>query len=185
MIYQPLWFIGAILTPVLLAASAVPTALRRRYFYTYMLSWLLLGSLLAGVFLSGGPVFYGYYTGDEARFAALGPFLRSHDLPLVSAAELQELLLTAARSGVDSGVGGISAFPSMHLSMTMLTVLLLGTLWRWSWWLSLPVLIAMQLGSVWLGWHYAIDGYFSIIATALIWFAVGGMQRWWHNRHHA
>jgi hypothetical protein len=38
--------------------------------------------------------------------------------------------------------------------------------------------IVIFIGSIHLGWHYAIDGYASALATAAIWIAVGRLLRW-------
>jgi TRAP-type C4-dicarboxylate transport system permease small subunit len=74
--------------------------------------------------------------------------------------------------------GGVSAMPSMHVSMAFLFVLL-G--WRVNRLLGIGALVfctAIEVASVHLGWHYAIDGYASVALTGLIWWAVGRALDW-------
>lgn len=68
-----------------------------------------------------------------------------------------------------------SAMPSVHVAIGMLA---------WLWGRSLSRLAAVvggaffalvMVGSVRLGWHYAIDGYVSIVVTAGLWWLAG----WW------
>jgi hypothetical protein len=73
-----------------------------------------------------------------------------------------------------AGAGsGISAMPNMHVGTSMLFTLL-G--WRTHRLLGLAFAAftgIILIGSVHLGWHYAVDGYVAIAATCLIWFVVG------------
>ena len=68
--------------------------------------------------------------------------------------------------------GGISAMPSIHLAIATTFVLVAFEVRRWFGFLMLGYLVTMQIGSVILGWHYAIDGYAGIICACLIWYAV-------------
>ena len=68
------------------------------------------------------------------------------------------------------GVGsGISAFPSLHVAIAMLNALfvheLFGRLGRFLAW---SYLAFTMFGSVYLGWHYAVDGYASIVLVIII-----------------
>ncbi len=68
--------------------------------------------------------------------------------------------------------------PSMHIAAGFLLFLL--TL-RLHWALRLVAgayVVLLLIGSVHLGWHYAIDGYVSIICTYAIWWAVGRALDW-------
>lgn len=67
--------------------------------------------------------------------------------------------------------------PSMHVAGAMLFALL-G--WRTNRWLGILLSINVVLilcATVFLGWHYAVDGYASIIATPMIWWVVGVVIR--------
>ncbi len=62
--------------------------------------------------------------------------------------------------------------PSMHLAITTINALMLARLNRYAGTVACLYLATILLGSVFLGWHYAVDGYASIAITGLIWYAV-------------
>lgn len=119
--------------------------------------------------MSAGPVFYENVTGD-ARFAGLLAYLARN-----SGQEWVQVFLWSAYSGAQPGVAGagISAFPSLHVASATLCVLLAANAHRWLLWIGMAYCAVILFGSVHLGWHYAVDGYFSIAATVLIWKVVG------------
>jgi hypothetical protein len=45
-------------------------------------------------------------------------------------------------------------------------------------WIFGAFLLVILIGSVHLGWHYAIDGYVGIIGTLILWWACGRLLRW-------
>ena len=41
--------------------------------------------------------------------------------------------------------------------------------------------ILIFIGSIHLGWHYAVDSYLAWALTLVIWFGVAPISRWWHT----
>ena len=148
--------------------------LRMRYLITFVLLWVLLGNVAATLLSSAGPVYYGRITGLPDPYAPLMAYLHqaSTIVPL-PALGVQEMLW---RSYVNTNLGvgaGISAMPSLHVATSFCSVLLGFAINR-----RLGVGFAafcatILIGSVHLGWHYAVDGYVAIIATWAIWWIVG------------
>jgi hypothetical protein len=152
--------------------------LRMQFFLTYALSWILIGTVAAIIFSSAGPCYYGYIVEGEDYFQPLMNYLHSagKSSPNLSL-KVQDLLWNAYNGRETGFVKGISAMPSMHLSMSFLFVLL-G--WRKNHYAGIAFSIfafIIMIGSVHLGWHYAIDGYAAIILTAAIWYIVGFMLK--------
>lgn len=172
-VYLATW--GPALVAAVAAAVFVPRfrAVRRRVVWTFLLMWTLLGTVSAGVLMSAGPVFYDKVTGD-ARFAPLMAYLADH----TQRSWIYDFLWRCY-SGLQPGIvgAGISAFPSMHVSSATLCALLAATVGGWVRWAGFGYCVLILFGSVLLGWHYALDGYFSILATIGIWKLVGLHQR--------
>jgi hypothetical protein len=146
--------------------------LRRRFMRGYVSAWVVSGSLLAVLFMSGGPAFFGPLTGDHDHFAALLDYLKFDAASPISAySEQKQLwkLYSAYRPGLGAG---ISAFPSMHVSMTVLFALAATELDRRLgavMWVMAGVIV---LGSIHLAWHYLFgDIGAASVATALWWFS--------------
>jgi hypothetical protein len=175
-LYFPLW--NALLSGCTLAALIAPRlrAIRARYVWAFLIAWPLLGNLLAAATMSAGPVYYELITG-EARFAHLVSHLAEHSIAQQQAQSFLWASYTTGQAGVGSG---ISAFPSMHLAVATLFVLLAAQGPRWLLWAATAYCATILFGSVHLGWHYAVDGYFSMAATVLIWKMVGRALR--HSR---
>lgn len=152
--------------------------LRLQYFMAFAASWILLGTVAAIALSSAGPVYYGRVTGLEDPYSPLMAYLASVDA------------LTPLRAVADHGHlwriyrtwGGVTAMPSMHMAITTVVILTAIRSYRWLAVLLVPMWLLMMAGSVHLGWHYAIDGYFSTVAVGLIWLACGRFSAWWMER---
>lgn len=156
--------------------------LRSRFFLTFITVWIVLGTVTAIGLSSAGPCYYGRVTGLNDPFAPLMSYLyEANDVVPVRALKVQEMLWeTYENQGIGFG-SGITAMPSMHVSTALLFALLgwhYGRLLRWS---LAAFAVLILIGSVHLGWHYAIDGYIAIIGTWLVWGGFGWLlQRYPH-----
>lgn len=166
--YNVIWHLITFGTMFFFAISRPGSAFRMRYLACFILSWILIGNLFASLFISAGPAFYGLVTGDEARF---GPQLEGLALYKDSTAVmLQEFLWSSYTSG-HSGFGtGISAFPSMHVAATALNMIFAFEVSRRLGIIATIYAIFVLYSSVYLAWHYAIDGLFSaLVVYGLYW----------------
>ncbi len=151
-------------------------AVRRRFLVSVSLAWLLMGNWLATLFSSVGPCYFRYVAGPGDPYAGLFQRLSqiSETHPL-AAPWLQEHLWASYLTGMTAPYRGISAMPSMHVAITFLFVL---TAFARSRWLGLvfgAYLAAIVVGSVLLGWHYAVDAYASLLGAWGIWRLSGWM----------
>jgi hypothetical protein len=166
-----LWFIVTIATLFWVTFSIRDLRLRTQYLVAFVLVWAILGNAIALLFSSVGPCFYEVFYGLP-RYADLMAYLHAanHDFPIWSLSS--QVYLLKANNGLQLGAG-ISAFPSMHIAAVMLNVMLCRH-FQWPWQIaSILFLVLILIGSVQLGWHYAVDGYFSIIAVPAIWWCAG------------
>ncbi|WP_133492742.1 phosphatase PAP2 family protein [Alcanivorax sp. 24] len=149
--------------------------LRKRYLLSYLLCWFFNGAFLAVLFSSAGPAFFAkLYPTLEDPYRSLLDYLRTaNGGEAVWALGIQEHLWNLYKAG-GAGVGsGISAMPSMHVSMAWLIFLLACQVRRWLAAVAFIYVLLIMLGSVHLAWHYLSDGYVAIIMTSLVWFLVG------------
>lgn len=166
--YNVLWFIANYAFLYWVAVSPRANHIRSRYMLGFFLTWALLGSLLAAIFLSAGPAFYGHITGDTARFAAQLDFLAGSEGANSSAVAYQNYLWSTYQSGKASIGSGISAFPSVHVGLVMLNALFVWELNRKLGLVAFAYVFIIVLSSVYLAWHYAVDGYFSILVVLFL-----------------
>ncbi len=158
---------------VFLACFAIHDAVSRNTFLcAFVLTWAIGGNFLATVFSSAGPVFY-EQLGFGTTFRPLVATLRHlADIGPLESVSLQSTLWQGYSSGDADNL--ISAMPSMHLASSTLMALYGFTYARWAG-ISLTVFTGLMLvGSVHLGWHYAVDSYAGI-ALALIGWKLGAV----------
>lgn len=143
-------FSGALLT-VFASRRTVAT------FYTaLMLSWFIGGFLMAYALSAAGPVFVHLVDPSLAdRFAPLRAELLAALGPDNIVLKTQHYLAAGIDSRIALKGSGISAMPSMHIATV--TVILLAA-WKTRWrGLALLFWGMTFFGSVYLGYHYAVD----------------------------
>ena len=149
---------------------------RMRALVTLVLIWVVVGTGLAYVFSSAGPCFHPTPEG-QATYRGLLELLHAHHrVRPVIAVDVQYWLAHGLREGVRRPFGGISAMPSVHVAVATLMTLVMFRVHRALGLVFAAYALAILTGSVVLGWHYAVDGYFSIVATLLLWAAVGRLR---------
>lgn len=135
--------------------------------------WLGLGAVAATAFSSAGPAYYQHLVAGPDPFAPLLASMATtaEQVPLF-APRLQAALWRLHQTGTTDLYTGISAMPSVHVA---LPALFAAIGWQVRWWLgtlfglyTLVILVA----TVHLGWHYAVDGYLSILLVAAFWWLI-------------
>lgn len=145
------------------------------FFVALTLTLLVGGNLLATIFSSAGPVYY-ERIGLGPDFEPLMAELRAFDrISPVKALQVQEALWDAHRA--DGPLSGVSAMPSMHVATSVVMALYGFARARWAGWALTLFAAVIMVGSVQLGWHYAIDGYAGAIVAWLSWHAARRIVR--------
>lgn len=152
--------------------------LRLQFLISFMIAWLIGGCLLATVFSSAGPVYYGLIGLSPDPFAPLLDYLHATDATLPLAALESQKLLWDGYLGKTVPFLGISAFPSMHNVMATLFALLGWRLHRMAGLLLTVFAAFILIGSVHLAWHYAVDSYAGVLIGVLSWWIAGRLARW-------
>ncbi len=174
------WFLVMWMTWVYFAFAERPSILRTRFFLSFFLMWILIGGILAIVLSSAGPCYYGRLGLSPDPYGELMIYLRSANEAFpIWAIPVQDVLWQGhvGKSAID----GISAMPSMHNGSALLFALAGYQVNRFAGRLLSVHAILIFIGSVHLGWHYAVDSYLAWALTLVIWFAVAPVSRWWHG----
>lgn len=169
--YNAFWFLICFGGLFFVVTAPGARAVRNRYLIMFMFVWAVCGNLLAGFFLSAGPVFYGEVTGDTQRFAGLEAFIATSE-GFSSASEFQTYLWTLYERGMAGFGSGISAFPSVHVGLITMNALFFAERSRVFAVVGALYTLLILASSVFLGWHYAIDGYVSILVVTAAHFAL-------------
>jgi PAP2 superfamily len=173
-----IWFMVMQMFLVYFAFLQSPGIERTRFFLSFFLICSVGGSLAAILFSSAGPCYFGLITAVESPYAPLMQYLHElNKVVAIWAVDTQEMLWQLRDEG--SVMGGISAMPSVHNATALLFVL---TTWNKSNRLRNLLIVHMILiflGSVHLGWHYAVDAYFAWALTLVLWIAAHHIAKWW------
>ena len=176
--FYQLWFFIVYAIVYYLGFSSNNLKLRMQFLMSFVLSWIILGTVFATIFSSMGPCYYGYLFQDKNIYAPLMNYLNEANQHVpVWALNVQTMLLDGLNDKNQLYSLGISAMPSMHVATAVLLAL-----WGWSIHQNLGIAftvftIIIMLGSIHLGWHYALDGYVGGIGSCAIWHGVGWMLR--------
>jgi hypothetical protein len=170
------WFITMFGMLIWQAFFARGTADRMQFLLAFAFSWFIAGNVLAVIFSSAGPCYYGYLHTPDPYAPQMAYLRATADQWPVWSVELQDLLWKSYTKTMGRNIG-ISAMPSMHIVMAVL-VALAG--WRMNkWWgagLTVSAVIVI-VGSIHLGWHYAVDGIAGTALALIFWWVAGVIVR--------
>jgi len=168
--YDVIWFFQWFGTFLVLSLWSGPRT-RLRYLWSAALTFSIVGTVMACALASVGPMYYQHFLGDD-RFHGLAVALERLPLSTMITQPAAYLLSTYQSGRADLG-GGISAMPSVHVAFAALNAFLMTSLNRWLGLLGWSFAALILYGSVYTGWHYAVDGYVSIAVVSLIWWVTG------------
>jgi hypothetical protein len=156
-------FVGTHLLAVLGVLASKPSLQKSRAIIALSLAWLVMGIFAAYLCSSVGPIFYDRVYGGH-KYAELTEILRQH-APITTFTA--NALWTIQQDHVALIANGISAFPSMHVTVTCWLALVLSrtrfAILGWTY------LALIWIGSILLGWHWGVGGVAGAIGMMGLW----------------
>jgi hypothetical protein len=153
--------------------------IRRRYFLSFVMIWLVIGFALAIGFSSVGPCFVEPILGDSSFSAQMAYLNAANAQYPVMVLDVQAMLLQTYQAQGPGHGAGISAMPSMHVAMAFLFYLAMRHISRRAGWAALAFCMLIWIASIHLAYHYALDGAVAVAATLVLWFAAKAVFVWW------
>jgi PAP2 superfamily len=176
-----LWF------PVIFTSTAAVALIpghnvwRHRYLLSFILAWILIGSIMAVAYSSAGPIYFDRLNGGVSEFTPLIANLEAVNAQsALRTLMIRDQLWEAYVNASGEVISGISAMPSMHNAICVLMFLAARHAGFVLKWLAAAYALTIFVGSVHLGWHYASDGYVSALIVMGIWKFTG-----WHTKRTA
>lgn len=166
--YLKIWSPPAIFLPLIICLFDGDAARVKRTIILYVLAWVLIGNVFALAGMSAGPVYYDRLLGGE-RFGGLANALVSNGQHADILGHIQTGLWEIYIGKIDLIGPGISAFPSVHVAMATVFAIYLSERSRLLAVIGIGYLVTILFLSVYTGYHYAVDGYFSIIMMVGVW----------------
>ncbi|QKC68178.1 hypothetical protein EB815_02870 [Mesorhizobium loti] len=162
----------------LFASPRVPEPIRVRYWWATIMSWLLIGLVMATMFSSAGPCYFSEIVpGTPSPYGDLMHYLDGVDADYSLSSSLTKDFLWQVHIGTFDLPGGISAMPSMHNAQAALFAAVAYSLDRRLGHVMLAYAVLIFLGSIHLGWHYAVDGIVGVVTALAIWIACAKVAR--------
>lgn len=165
-----LWFFLLLASIYWVALAVERKQLRMQYLLSFVLTWIVLGNFTALWLSSAGPCYFSRISHGLDPYAPLMQYLYgARESVPVWALNVQEILWNSYDGKAGSIPLGISAMPSIHVASSV-QMAMLGWRVHRSFGIAMSVFAGLiMLGSVHLGWHYAIDGYLAALGAWLVW----------------
>ena len=172
------WLPIMFLFPAAVVIAIRDQNVRGRLVGTWVVSWILIGSLGAWGLASAGPCYFNELIGPHAGYVRMHEALMVLDQRAavyglnVQALHFQEML-RQSQGGPLVFASGISAMPSMHVAMATLFVIGAFQHSRKIGWCFFGYAMLIWIASIHLGWHYASDGLLGAAMMAGLWVLSG------------
>lgn len=176
-----LWFVVVLGTTFSVCITERDTRLRHTYLLSFMLLWLVGGFFIAMGFSSAGPCYYARLDLGDRYQPLMDALERANQLYSISALSTQDMLWSGYK-GLRNGNLGISAFPSLHVGTAVLIAMYATARSRIVGVAAWAFALAIAIGSVALGWHYALDAYGGGLVAVAAWCAVRATVHRWTPR---
>jgi hypothetical protein len=185
------WFFPMVGSMLICSYLSVDPLQRCRFTLCFIGTWIIGGSMLAYLLPASGPIYFGSFQAVADPFIALKRQLAAEDGAIrairgsgLFALQGQALLLEKFKTGTIIPGGGISAMPSMHNAVAILVACASFKISRIMGWLLSLFAGVIFVGSIHLGWHYALDGVVSAIVSGGLWFSSGTLIERYERRLH-